>query len=283
MGTLSVGVYGIPLVGLPGARDLLRPVREERPTYAIRRRRAPTTLTTASLDEHRLAHHLPSADVDVVVERAARTVTLTAPDEHPDAAVVHPFLALTGAVVARWAGRDAFHAGVFVHEGGAWVVLGSREAGKSSLVAQLHLMGVPVISDDVAVVADGHVLGGPASIDLRWSAAQHLGIGEAMGVVGSRDRWRVPLPNDEASAPLAGFVLPRWGVAPQVLPVPVAARLPLLSTSVSLRLPPPDPRRFFDLAALPFLELRRPRDWSVAEDAAHLLLGAISARTPRAA
>ncbi len=261
----------------------MRAIHEECPIITVHRRRGACALAADSLDGDRAAYRLPSAELDVALDRVAGTVTLTGPGEHPDAAVVHPFLALASAIIARWSGRDAFHAGVFVDQGGAWVVLGAREAGKSSLVAQLYRMGVAVLSDDVAVLADGHVLAGPASIDLRRSAAEHLGIGEAMGVVGGRDRWRVALPGDEVSAPLRGFVLPRWGPVPQVLSVPVAARLPLLGASVAVRRPPTDPRRFFDYAALPFLELRRPRHWSLAEDAARLLLAATSAAAPQAA
>jgi hypothetical protein len=111
------------------------------------------------------------------------------------------------------------------------------------------------------VIADGQVLPGPASIDLREGAAAHFGIGEALGRVGRRDRWRVALPPASA-APLAGWVLPLWDDDVSVTPVPLSSRLPVLMVNRALPGPPPDPAQFFELAGLPVLVWRRPRDFA---------------------
>jgi hypothetical protein len=75
-----------------------------------------------------------------------------------------------------------------------------------------------------------------------------------------------------APAPLAGFVLPLWDEEVSVVPVPLSARLPLLMVNRALPGPPPDPAQFFELAALPVLVWRRPRDWSRMAGATDVLL-----------
>ncbi len=275
---MGVGVYGMAIEGLPGATALLRPVPPDAPVLRVSHERGEPSLTGVAVGEDRAAYRLRAAGGEVRLDRAEGSATFVMQREYPDEAFVHPFLALAAAIFSRWWGRDALHGGAFVHDGGAWVVLGAREAGKSSLLAQLHRLGVPVLSDDVAVVSDGQVLAGPGSIDLRGPAAQHLGTGTPLGRVGARDRWRVLLPAGPVSAPLRGFVLPSWGGACEVVAVPPLARLPLLMSNTALNRPPVDPQRFFALAAHPALELRRPRDWAQLERSARLLLEQVTAR-----
>ena len=128
-----------------------------------------------------------------------------------DQALVHPYLAPAAAVIARWLGREPFHAGAFALDGGAWGVLGEREAGKSSLLAWLSLQGRSVVCDDMLVVAGDTVFAGPRSVDLRRETAVRLGAGEELGMIGARERWRVGLPPIEPEVPLAGWVFLEWG------------------------------------------------------------------------
>src|SRR5437764_9841077 len=61
---------------------------------------------------------------DVAMDRAARRATFTLPAAPTPAALLHPHLAVVGAVWAHWRGREGFHAGAFVTEAGVWGLLG---------------------------------------------------------------------------------------------------------------------------------------------------------------
>ncbi|WP_369140376.1 hypothetical protein [Modestobacter versicolor] len=272
---MPTGCYGITLDGLPGAAGLLRPTAPGDPVLHVAQRRGQEEPTHPGISDDRAAYPMANGAGTVLLDRAAGSLAYVTGAPLPDRHVVHPHLALPASVVARWSGRDALHAGAFEVDGGAWGVLGPRDSGKSSLLAQLHLLGVPVLSDDVVVVADGQVLPGPGLVDLRRGAAGHFGVGEALGVVGRRERWRVEVPPATA-APLRGWLLPAWGTA-GLQRVPPTARLPVLMTNVALRLPPPDPARFFELAGVPVLQWSRPRDWAQLEQGTRRLLESLPA------
>lgn len=281
-------MYGMSLEGVPGAHQRLRPTRPGAPRLSVTIEVGEPQLTANVVDDHHAALQYKLSAGDFHLERAPLRARLRMREAPSPETVIHPGLAAAGAICARWLGWEAFHGGAFVREGRAWSVLGVREAGKSSLLAQLHLMGVPVITDDVIVIDDGAVLAGPGSVDLRAGAAAHLGIGERLGtavqaVEGVRERWRVALPPVPAEVPLAGWILPSWGDVTTVEPVPVAMRLPLLAANTALEQPPVDPVRFLDLSALPVLEWRRPRDWSQMEASTTQLLEHIDglATSPR--
>jgi hypothetical protein len=169
-------------------------------------------------------------------------------------------------VVSRWSGRDTFHAGAFVTERGAWVVIGDKGQGKSTLLAEMAMRGRVVLSDDLVVVDDGEILCGPRCIDLRIDAAAQLARGEDLGVVGARHRARLRLDPAPISVPLCGWVALGWGDDIRTTRMEVKERIPALLNSVALRMPPLSPSRFLEYATLPFIFLRRPRDWSVADE-----------------
>jgi hypothetical protein len=212
----------------------------------------------------------------VEIDRVNGSARFTMPARPTAAELVHPYLASVAAVAGRWLGHESFHAGAVEVDGGAWVVLGGKRAGKSSFLALMAADGHPIVTDDVAVLdKEGAVAAGPRLIDLRAEAAARLGVGEPMGVVGLRDRWRVPVKVVRARVPLRGFVDLAWGEGPSVGPVPPARRLArLVEHRVIHRLPPRDPALLLELAALPMLELRRPRDWDAAADARARVLDA---------
>ena len=78
----------------------------------------------------------------LVLRREERVATFTTPFRISDEELAHPHLAPVGAIFALWAGRESLHAGAFVADGRAWGVLGTREAGKSTLLAALHAAGL---------------------------------------------------------------------------------------------------------------------------------------------
>ncbi len=145
------------------------------------------------------------------VDRDPLTASLTSPGGFSDDAVIHPDLGFLAAVVNRWAGREVFHAGAFLAENGAWGVLGTREAGKSSLLGLLAAKGVPVLADDALVVEDRTAFAGPRCIDLREGAADWLQQGTDIGMVGNRRRWRVRLPGGPRHRSARGLDRPGVG------------------------------------------------------------------------
>ncbi len=157
-----------------------------------------------------------------------------------DRALVHPHLAGVAAVAAHWLGRESFHAGAFVAGGGVWGLLGERGAGKSSMLASLALAGVPVVSDDVLVLDSRTALAGPRSIDLRSDASAHLDAGEPLGVIGGRERWRLPLAPIAPELPLRGWVVLGWDERTAVRQLQGSRRLTSLLPYRAARLYPPE-------------------------------------------
>ncbi|MBX9244524.1 hypothetical protein ICW40_06845 [Actinotalea ferrariae] len=275
------GVYGLRVRGLDDVDGLLRPAREGWPVLTVRPTAGRRRLTEDRVEEDRAAYRLERADGDVHLDRATLTATFVMTATHPAEAFLHPFLSLATAVVSRWLDRDALHAGAFVAADGAWGVLGAREAGKSTALAALHARGLPVLADDVVVVDAGEVMPGPACLDLRRPAAERLGLGTSIGVVGARERWRVRLPADATPAPLAGWVLPEWGDAHRVEVVRPAERLGLLMANLALSRVPRRPERVMDLASVPVLRWVRPRDWAEADRGLDALLSAVGSHGGR--
>jgi hypothetical protein len=275
MGAAS-GCYGFRLNGVERARRLLVDAPDDWPQV---------TLATAPAG----GREVPAADVVgpasatlplhgngwMEIERHAWRVTFHLPEQPGHEELVHPYLAPGAAVLARWAERETFHAGAVVADGGAWAVLGDREAGKSSTLAWLALNGQPVLADDLVVLDGTDALAGPRCIDLRTDAAARLGAGEPLGVVGTRERWRLALDGVPPRVPLRGWVLLEWGDEVAVEPVRGAERLLRLIPHRSVRLAPPAPGALVELASLPVLAFRRPRRWDALEAAGERLLAAI--------
>jgi hypothetical protein len=210
------------------------------------------------------------------LDRVAGRAQLRLPGEVSDGALVHPYLAPVALVMSRWLGREGFHGGGIVAGGGVWAVLGNRTAGKSTMLAWLASQGVGVVSDDVVIIDGGTVFAGPRSVDLRDESAQRLGIGEPMGQVGARERWRVALPPIEAELPFRGWITLEWGDAVSVAPIRGAQRLPALVPHRGVRMAPLDPAVLVRFSALPHLRFTRPRDWASLGPATERLLDAIA-------
>jgi len=264
------GAYGLRIAAPPGFAHLLAPADPSWPELEIAVRTGPVAGFRDRVEEERAT--LVLLDAVAVVDRLpARAVFTFATDPGPEA-VVHPYLAPVAALVAYWHGRETLHAGAFVASGGAWGVVTERGGGKSTTLARLALDGIPILTDDVLVIEEETAFAGPRAVDLRRGAARALGVGEALGVLGERERWRIRLDPVEAALPLRGWIFLTWGDELAIRPVPAGSRLQRLVQQRSILLNPLDPTMLLKLAALPAFELERPRGWSSLEEATQMLL-----------
>jgi len=272
--TSVLGAYGLRIQGARDAASLLVRVPADWPEFALRTRIGTAAPDGESVSETH-ARLLLRNGGEIAIDRPAGEILFTAPEPLSDQALVHPYLAPAAAVIARWLGRESFHAGAVALDGGAWGVLGEREAGKSSLLAWLALQGREVLTDDMLIVAGETAFAGPRSIDLRRETALHLGAGEELGLVGARERWRVGLPPIDPEVPLAGWIFLEWGDEVAVEPVQPGERLARLLHHRGVRLPPASHEALLALSELPAWELRRPEDWASLADAGEALLDAL--------
>lgn len=267
----ELGTYGLRIKGMAGARRLLGQAAVDWPVLTIERRPGIIELEQVVTDEH-ADFRLQGDTGSVHLDRATLTARFSLCRPIDDEATVHPFLAMTAAIVSRWLGRDAFHAGAFVVDDGAWAILGQKGTGKSTTLGFLAVNATTIVTDDVLVLDNGDALAGPSCVDLRPDAASFLGAGEDLGVVGARSRFRVVLPAAPSRTPLRGWVFPTWSETIELVPVPVAQRVSLLAANLALTRTPLHPQRFLDFAALPCWEFRRPRDFDMLDESAARLL-----------
>jgi hypothetical protein len=265
-----LGAYGLSLPDLPDAADLLLEAPQEWLDWRIVREESGGGQPPEFVDDAR-ARLRSEPDGWVEIDHTSRSTSFRFPTPPGDREVVHPYLAATASVVARWQGLQSFHAGAFVAGGQAWAILGDRGAGKSSLLAQLALSGVPVLTDDVLVVRGTRGLAGPRCIDLREQSAAQLAAGDPLGVVGTRERWRLKTGPVEPEVPLGGWLLLEWG-ADGVQTLPASERLAAIFASLSLRIAPKDPSALMELVTLPALVLSRRKAIEELSNTAERLL-----------
>ena len=163
---------------------------------------------------------------------------------------------------AAGSGRESVHAGAIAVDGRALGVVGVRGAGKSSTLAWWALEGGDVLCDDLLVLDGRTTFVGPRSIDLREDAAAQLGAGEAIGVTGARERWRLRLAPIGDHHDLVGFAFLAWGDEVTVRRLGVPERLERLVPQRGLRLGPARHDAVLELATLPAWEISRPRSWA---------------------
>jgi hypothetical protein len=277
------GAYGLRVAGLEGAEDLLQHVPDDWPLLTVRwieegsaaigEEGPPEESTVTFSDGRAVVDHGRAGTIDI--ERDPAVATFRIRRVRDPRALVHPYLGGAASIIGRWLGRETFHAGAFVCGSEAWAVLGARTAGKSSFLGWLHARGTPILADDIVVVAGGRAFAAPRSLDLREESARRLTLGDALGRVGARDRWRVKLEPVPLEVPLAGFVFLAWGDDVEVVPLEGRTRLTRLAAELTIPDRPADPSALLELAALPAVELRRPRDWDAFDSAGEVLLSAL--------
>jgi hypothetical protein len=272
VGDRAYGAYGFRFLGLDEAAPLLNEVPADWPTVEVRQETGP-----ADASELRVG----SEDADlalitggrVLISRRPPAAVFSVPEPLTVEEMVHPYLAPVGSVLALWRGWLPFHSSAIVVAGRAWGIVGGREVGKSTLAASFAVRDLPVVTDDVLVVGeDRFVYAGPRTLDLRRSAASHLGLGHDLGVVGMRERWRLGLTAVPDSVPLGGWVFLAWGDEVKVERCGVANRLRCLAESRSVGGPGTDPQQLLRLTGLPAFDYVRPRDWDISEKSVDRLI-----------
>jgi hypothetical protein len=266
------GAYGLHLPALRDAGDLLVQAPAQWTEWQIVLAEGSGSPEEFVEDSRARIRSAPSGWVDL--DRSRRTSTLHLPRAPDPAEIAQPFLGSTAVVAAYWMGLQSFHAGAFVAHGRAWAILGTKGAGKSSLLAALSLRGLAILADDVLVVDERlQGLAGPRCIDLRHETSEALGVGETLGVVGTRERWRMGLKPVEPEVPLGGWIHLEWG-EPEIQRVPAQERVQELFANLALRAQSHDPivlSRLMELFALPMLRVRRARDLGRIDETAERL------------
>jgi hypothetical protein len=232
------------------------------------------------VDDDRARLNLRSGGRVLIDRRGGRARFEVPHPVRPDE-LVHPYFAPAAAVIGRWLGRESVHAGALAVDGRALGVVGARGAGKSSTLAWWALAGGDVLCDDLLVIDGRAAFAGPRSIDLREDAAARLGAGEAIGVTGARERWRLRLAPATDGHVLVGFVFLAWGDSVSVRALGASERLARLVPQRGVRLEPLRHDAVLDLASLPAWEISRPRSWASLPEAGQRLLE-LASTTPTA-
>lgn len=269
----ALGAYGFRVLGIDGSADELglQPVPDGAcwPDLVLAwepadaRRRPPH----AHLDDERATLLLLDGGY-VELDRSSATAVVATPRPLPAADLVHPYLAGPAGIFAHWHGRAALHAGAAVVGGVAWALLGDKEAGKTTTLAFLDDLGVPIVTDDLLVTDGAHCDPGPRTLDLRpeTAARRHQ---HGARLVRDGERARVRLALVAAPVPLGGFVVLDVGEVPRLDPVPLAARLRELQGALATA--PPD-GLLLDLVARPMWRFTRPRRWDAIPASLEVLL-----------
>jgi hypothetical protein len=264
--------YGLRLLGLAIGDDR-RAAPESWETWTvIQDIGAADDAPGMSVDPARARVGLPGAG-ELLLDRAARTMTFHTRQAIRPEALVHPGLVPAAAIVAWWSGRVPVHASAVLVGDRVWGLLADREGGKSTMAALLAERGCGLFADDMLIVAGDRCFAGPGSVDLRAEPARRLG-GRSLGVVGQRERWRKAYANSVVEAPLAGWVELTWATDATVLvtEAPVGDRIGAFDHHASL---PITPDQLLDLALAPMIRLRRPRALERAGTSADELLAAL--------
>lgn len=269
------GLYGVRVGGL-GECTSMGPVPASWPAWSVD---ANLSAETDSVRPEAVGHDLAfirfgdGSTVEATRLDSGGRVRLQVTADAPLCELVHPYLAAVGMLTAYWGDRLAIHAGAFGADGRAWLIVGTKGGGKSTTLATLDLAGYSVLADDMAVIDhDLTVHRGPRMIDLRPDAAAVLGVGEDIGVLGVRERWRYRIENGPLTLSLGGIVVPVWG-DPAVELVRGSERLALLAPHLALRVPAPWDELFMDVAlSVPVYRWSRPPGLEDAQNAIDQLL-----------
>lgn len=269
----SWGAYGLTLPDAPA--EGLASAPSHWPEWRLALSRSDGSQVVQALNDGfaRLALE-PDGFVEVI--HAERRTVLHTPEPVVPAALLHPYLGTTAIMFARWTRRLSFHAGCLVGpDGGVWAVLGDREAGKTSLLAWVLLHGGQIFADDLLVTDGATAFAGPRILDLRQEASERFGIGDYVGRLGSRERWRVKVGDVSPELPLRGFIQLGWSDRISLRSVPMPDRLRALARNRGLLVGEEAPDAWFQVVSLPLLRFERPRDWAQLDASTEQLLSAM--------
>ncbi len=256
----QLGAYGLVVGGIPGANPWMQSQLPSAPAFSLHVHIDPEMAADRAepvLSEARADFPLIGGG-RLRQERGAFEAHFHLAARPPDEDLLHPYLAPAAALFWQWAGREAIHAGVFEVDGGAILMLGDKEAGKSTTLAWLATQGgTPVLSDDLAVLDGRDVLVGPRSIDLRVAGALP---GVSDHLVRSGERNRVRLPPAPPTLPLTGLVVLDWGPELELAPVGFATRMELIARQRTFPTVAANPTALLELASVPMIRAARPRD-----------------------
>lgn len=268
-------VYGLRITGLDDVDELAvaAPAGGDLIEVHVRQRDLPPPPVTALGAEDGV--QLLADGRHLEVRRTPGTGTFYGPPLARDL-LAHPYLGPVATTFNRWAGREAFHAGAFVVGGRAWVVVGERTAGKSSLLAALATRGTSVLSDDIVITDGESVYAGPRCIDLREPVPDSplVAVSARLGT-----RLRIPLPAVASRTPLGGWVFLGWG-EPSLTPVGADELLCRLARRRSWPSLASDPLTLLRIATLAAWDLTRPRDWSAVPATLEHLLATVEGSAP---
>lgn len=262
--------FGFRLEGVR-SHALARAHRPRWPVLHVRRRVGPTGVRPSHLGPSSARLSLGAGDW-LELDRDDATATYLTTEVVDEDTLIHPRLAPAAALMARWLGREAFHAGALIAGGGAWALAGANEAGKSTLLAALAMRGTPVLTDDLLVVdRTGLAYAGPRCIDLRALDVVGGAVEERARSVRADTRQRLDLPPVTTAAALRGWLYLEWGSAVEAEPCSAHARIVRLVAQRRWATQGIDPRLLLDLAALPAWTLRRPRGGQHTDELLELL------------
>jgi hypothetical protein len=269
MGGKGRGAYGFRLVPtheteLPD----LSPLDGDAVSVALECRHASVLVERNRLDRECVSLGLRGTSL-LEVRRDPPSITLEFPEPTTPEALVHPLLAPPISILARWRGDLTLHAGCFFADGRAWGVIGTKEAGKSTMLAKLAERGYPLLADDLLVLDAGIARAGPSCIDLRPDVAKRVPGARFLGKVGDRPRHRLATPPGPARAELGGFFLLDWSddESVGVEPVPAGEALRIVYEQEYIGLiGAADPEKILDLLKIPMWRVERPPDWSFSEE-----------------
>ena len=270
------GCYGLQVPDWPDTADLLFAADTSWPRLELTTGALPADLAppTGVKDEQ--------ADIKIIggrlrMQRSPLQATYLLERPVDSQALVHPYLAVPASIANNWLGRQVFHAGAFVVDGGAWAIIAEKEGGKSSTLAWLDRHGIDVLTDDLLVVDDGVALAGPRCIDLRGETAEALGAGELLQGADGRDRWRLVTNAVRTSAPLRGWIVPAWDDDVSIEPLDTVDRLSSVLGHRSVLTDDQDAEAFLELATRPCLRFARPRGVATMGAAIEELLSSLPA------
>lgn len=265
------GAWGLRFPALANGSVPLVPAPEDWPLVDVRVTVEPVAETRSGFGDRRAQYALLGGH-RIEIEREPLSVALALKASTAAECIVQPHMSSAASTISIWHGRQPLHAGAFLFEGGAWVLLGGKGFGKSSTLGWLATHGHTIVTDDLLIYEDGAVFAGPRCIDLRLEAAQRLGAGRDLGIIGTRERWRIDLGPCPAVAPLRGWIFLDWAPELRIERLSATERLERLAHHRALALPWSDPAVLLELSSYPAYAWRRPNGWSSIDAAVPVLL-----------